>query len=108
MMSPVPRAVLRPLSSILCFLSSVLCFTTGCSPRETAVAAGLRTQTLHVNNLAEPRDFDPQTANAQPDISIIRALMEGLTEVDPRNCQPIPGVAERWETSAIRPSKAGT
>ena len=73
---------------------------TGCGRRETAVEAGLRLQTLHVNMGAEPRDFDPHTTPLPADIMVIRALMEGLADVDPVDCRPIPGVAERWETSA--------
>jgi oligopeptide transport system substrate-binding protein len=72
----------------------------GCSRRETAVAAGLRTGTLHVNGHAEPRDFDPQTTTHSADFNIIRAVMEGLTDLDPRDCRPVPGVAERWEVSS--------
>jgi len=72
----------------------------GCSSRENAVAAGNRTQTLHVNNSAEPRDLDPHTTTIPADINVIRAVMEGLCEVDPITCQPIPGVATTWSVSA--------
>jgi oligopeptide transport system substrate-binding protein len=71
----------------------------GCSSRETAVAAGNRTQTLHLNNSAEPRDLDPHTTTIPADINVIRAVMEGLCEVDPITCQPIPGVASTWSVS---------
>jgi len=74
--------------------------TSGCSSRETAVEAGNRTQTLHVNNSAEPRDLDPHTTTIPADINVIRAVMEGLCEVDPITCQPIPGVATAWTVSA--------
>ena len=75
-------------------------FSSGCSSRETAVAAGNRTQTLHVNNSAEPRDLDPHTTTIPADINVIRAIMEGLCEVDPITCLPIPGVATTWSVSA--------
>lgn len=72
----------------------------GCSSRETAVESGNRTQTLHVNNSAEPRDLDPHTTTIPADINVIRAVMEGLCEVDPITCQPIPGVATTWTVSS--------
>jgi oligopeptide transport system substrate-binding protein len=68
--------------------------------RRLAVAAGNRTQTLHVNNSAEPRDLDPHTTTIPADINVIRAIMEGLCEVDPITCLPIPGVATTWSVSA--------
>ena len=71
-----------------------------CGRPETRVEEGLRTQTLHVNAGAEPRDFDPQTTTLPADHIVIRALMEGLAELDPVDCHPIPGVAERWAVSA--------
>ena len=83
-------------------LSAALLFGvifSGCSSRESAVVAGNRTQTLHVNNSAEPRDLDPHTTTIPADINVIRAIMEGLCEVDPITCQPIPGVAATWSVS---------
>ena len=71
-----------------------------CGRPVTRVDEGLRTQTLHVNAGAEPRDFDPQTTTLPADHMVIRALMEGLAELDPVDCHPIPGVAERWAVSA--------
>lgn len=73
---------------------------TGCARRESAVEAGRRTQTFHVNMGAEPRDFDPHTTTLAADILVLYSLMEGLAGLDPATCAPIPGVAERWETSA--------
>ena len=71
----------------------------GCSRSASRVEAGIRTQTLHANLGAEPRDFDPQTTSLPADLRVIRAVLEGLVETDPVSCQPIPGVAERWEPS---------
>jgi oligopeptide transport system substrate-binding protein len=77
-----------------------LVFTPACGRRETRVEEGLRTRTLHLSAGAEPRDFDPQTTTLPTDGIVIRALMEGLAELDPVDCHPIPGVATRWEASA--------
>lgn len=73
--------------------------TAACGRRETPVESGIRTQTLHVNMGAEPRDFDPHTTSLPADLQVIRAVMEGLVELDPVDCHPVPGVANRWETS---------
>ena len=71
----------------------------GCAKRETLADAGVRTQILHAAIKAEPRDLDPQIATSQEEFTLTKALMEGLTEIDPATSQPIPGVAERWEVS---------
>ncbi|HEX3730861.1 MAG TPA: peptide ABC transporter substrate-binding protein, partial [Opitutaceae bacterium] len=62
--------------------------------------AGRRTQTLLLGNGAEPSDLDPQTNTAYSDLNILTALFEGLTSMDEATSQPVPGVAERWESSA--------
>ena len=46
-----------------------------------------------------PRSFDPAKAAAPPETDIVRALYEGLTEIDPATMKEIPGVAEKWTTS---------
>ncbi len=71
-----------------------------CTPRETAVARGDRDQVLHCGNLGEPTDLDPQIITSQSDFNVALALFEGLTTYDPKDLHPVPGVAERWETSA--------
>lgn len=75
---------------------------TGCSPRETAVQSGNRTGTLHLGNLSEPNDLDPQVADSQETFNIIMSLMEGLAQYDPRTCEPVPAGAKRWDVSPDR------
>ncbi|MBC7366744.1 MAG: peptide ABC transporter substrate-binding protein [Undibacterium sp.] len=87
----------RPFVTVL--VSAVLLGFSACSKRETAVEIGNRTGTLHVNNAAEPRDLDPHTTTIPADINIIRAVMEGLCELDSVDCHPIPGVASQWSVS---------
>ncbi len=70
-----------------------------CKRPESRVAAGDRTQTLHVGNLSEPTDLDPQLITQINDSQIVICLMEGLTAMDPKDAHPVPGVAERWENS---------
>ncbi len=92
-------SVLRLPSPVLCLLSSVLLFTS-CTKRETPAEEGIRTQTLLLGNGAEPKDLDPQVDVAYTDGNILIALFEGLTCIDDKTSQPVPGVAERWETSS--------
>ncbi len=72
---------------------------TGCGSRETAVAEGNRTQTLQFGNLSEPTDLDPQIINSLQDFNIVLALFEGLTQYDPKDSHPIPGVATHWDST---------
>lgn len=73
---------------------------TSCSRRETAVEAGNREQIIHIGNLSEPADLDPQVINSQQDAVIAQALFEGLTQYDPQTSEATPALAERWEVSA--------
>jgi oligopeptide transport system substrate-binding protein len=82
-----------------CVLLTVLAII-GCSRRETAVTTGLRTQTLHIGNSAEPPDLDPHTNNAMSVGFIGEALNEGLVRYANDGVTIKPGVAERWEISA--------
>ncbi len=74
-------------------------FLTGCSPLETRVEQGYREGILWVGNGGEPRNLDPHTVTGLPEFSIIRALFEGLIELDPETLQPIPAAASSWEIS---------
>ena len=47
----------------------------------------------------EPESLDPQIPSGQPEARIAMALFEGLVEYDPKDMQPIPALAERWETT---------
>ena len=46
-----------------------------------------------------PRVFDPARASSPPDTDAVRALFEGLTELEARDLKPVAGVAERWEAT---------
>ncbi len=89
-------SILRLLGIVACGLAAL----TGCGRRETPVATGIRTQTLLVGNAAEPADLDPQLATVLNDQILTLALFEGLTWLDETSTKPVPGAAERWETSA--------
>jgi len=48
---------------------------------------------------SEPESLDPQIPTGQNEARILMALFEGLIEYDPRTCEPIPALAERWEVN---------
>ncbi|HEY0078667.1 MAG TPA: peptide ABC transporter substrate-binding protein [Pyrinomonadaceae bacterium] len=48
----------------------------------------------------EPESLDPQIGTGQPETRLYMALFEGLAEYDPRTMEPIPAIAESWETNA--------
>ncbi|MCY7374915.1 MAG: peptide ABC transporter substrate-binding protein [Pyrinomonadaceae bacterium] len=48
----------------------------------------------------EPESLDPQIGTGQVEQRIYLALFEGLVEYDPQTLEPIPAIAERWETNA--------
>jgi len=78
---------------------SALCLLPACGKRETAVEAGIRTQTLLVGNGGEPGSLDPHVSVMQYERCILMALFEGLTAVDEQTTRPVPAVAERWDVS---------
>ncbi|HEX4637390.1 MAG TPA: peptide ABC transporter substrate-binding protein [Rhizomicrobium sp.] len=54
---------------------------------------------LNRGNGAEPDSLDPAFAGTSMEINILGDMMVGLTTLDAA-AHPIPGIAERWETSA--------
>ena len=74
-------------------------FAASCAKRESPAEEGIRTKTLLLGNGAEPRDLDPDVCNAFTDMNVLGALFEGLTSMDEKTSQAVPGVAERWDIS---------
>jgi len=54
---------------------------------------------LHLGNVSEPSSLDPHKSSGTFEDRIISDSLMGLTQDDPQG-KPIPGMAERWETSA--------
>src|ERR1035441_4292981 len=77
----------------------VVFLAASCAKRESPAEEGIRTKTLLLGNGAEPRDLDPDICNALTDMNILGALFEGLTSMDEKTSQAVPGVAERWDVS---------
>ncbi len=72
---------------------------TGCTPRETNVESGNRTQTLHRGMGPALADLDPHLATGTTDYNVLSSLFEGLVGEDPVDLRPVPGVASHWTTS---------
>ncbi len=99
---PSARRVLRA-GAIVATLAWLAFFSFSCAPRpavETRVERGNRDGIFYVGIGPEPHDLDPHTAIGVPEANILRALGEGLVNLDGRDLRPIPGVAERWDISA--------
>ena len=56
-------------------------------------------QILKRGNGAEPMTLDPHRAVSSPSLNILRDLFEGLVGTS-ADGNPVPGVAERWDTSS--------
>lgn len=58
-----------------------------------------RLQELRWSNGKAPKSLDPAIASAAPETDIVRAIYEGLTEIDPKKLTAMPGVAEKWTST---------
>ncbi|HUF04256.1 MAG TPA: peptide ABC transporter substrate-binding protein [Aridibacter sp.] len=57
-----------------------------------------RSQEFRWSNGRMPESFDPLKAAAPPETDLVRAIFEGLTEIDPKTLEAIPAVALKWES----------
>ncbi len=71
----------------------------GCTRGESNVAEGNRRGVLHLGNGSEPQTIDPHVMSGSPEVTIARALYEGLVTRNPYTLEIEPGVAQRWEIS---------
>lgn len=91
------------------FLFSLLvssAFLTGCSELQRPKVEPFYSETvpppkqeLRWSNGKMPKSLDPARASAAPETDIIRAVYEGLTDLDSKSLIEVPGVAEKWESS---------
>ena len=56
-------------------------------------------QEFRWSNGKSPKSFDPALAAAAPETDIVRALFEGLTDIESRTLKEVPAVAEKWTVS---------
>lgn len=64
-----------------------------------AVTEPPKKQELRWSNGPLPKSLDPARAAAAPEADIVRAIYEGLTELDSRTLAEKPAVAEEWTSS---------
>ncbi len=48
---------------------------------------------------SEPESLDTQVPTGQPEARVLMAMYDGLLEYHPKTMEPIPAIAESWETS---------
>jgi ABC-type oligopeptide transport system substrate-binding subunit len=56
-------------------------------------------QELRIGLGANPESLDPHQARGTPEDQVILNLFEGLTEYNPETAEPMPALAERWESN---------
>lgn len=59
-------------------------------------------QEFRWSNGKSVRSFDPAKASAAPETDAVRAIYEGLTEIDPQTLEPLPAIAESWASDDDR------
>jgi len=67
--------------------------------QETAADRAAREGILLIGNGAEPQSLDPHIISGNPEIHIVRALFEGLVDLDPKTMQPVAAAAQSWTVS---------
>lgn len=87
---------MKPGAVLLAVLPLLLC---SCGPRETRVEHGNRERILHLDNVTELQDLDPQLVTGVPEHKVLCAVLEGLVSEHPVDLHPIPGVASSWDVS---------
>src|SRR5215203_3074603 len=81
-------------------------FITSCSETSTPKSEPLIVETappakqeFRWSNGKMPKSFDPALASAAPETDVVRALFEGLTDIDAKTLREKPAVAEKWSAS---------
>src|SRR4051812_40215747 len=100
-----PSSAARSLRLAFLFaLTAVLlgaCSETGTPKSEPLIVqtAPPAKQEFRWSNGKMPKSFDPALASAAPETDVVRALFEGLTEIDAKTLGEESGVAEKWTAS---------
>ncbi|RYZ07048.1 MAG: peptide ABC transporter substrate-binding protein [Myxococcales bacterium] len=84
----------RTLISALLVLAAALLVVGLTLSRSTRGPAQFR----YVNG-TEPKTLDPTLMTGEPEGRIAQELFEGLTRLDARSLEPVPGTAESWDVS---------
>jgi len=89
---PLQSAVFVQRRSLWTSALLLVLLLTGCFRHEP-------TADLVIVNFNEPESLDPAIIVGISEMRICKALFEGLLRLDPKNAEPTPGLAERWEHS---------
>jgi len=90
------------MKQVRVIILSLLAFTglfSGCKRASTPANDAVKTKTLLLGNGSEPQDLDPHVCTALADYNILISLFEGLTCIDEKTSQAVPGVADTWTSS---------
>lgn len=92
--------------SITVIVGTVVCFLSSCAELKRhepnpylAETQPPARQEFRWSNGGMPKSLDPARASAAPETDVVRAIYEGLTEVDPKTFEAVPAVAEEWSVS---------
>lgn len=92
-------------TGLFVFAASAL-FLTGCTELEKpqtstyyAETAPPAKQEFRWSNGRMPKTFDPAMASAPPETDVVRAIFDGLTELDARTLEATPAIAEKWSAT---------
>lgn len=91
-----PRMTNMSGRRFLCLLCLLWPWLSSCAKREAGAPPA---QVLRIAQRNEPATLDPQLATLPDEYFTARALFEGLTTPNPDGGAPLPGVAERWEST---------
>ncbi|MEP7211528.1 MAG: peptide ABC transporter substrate-binding protein [Acidobacteriota bacterium] len=99
--SPAARSLRLAFLFTLAALLLGACSETGAPKSEPLIVqtAPPAKQEFRWSNGKMPKSFDPAFASAAPETDLVRALFEGLTEINAKTLREEPGVAERWSAS---------
>jgi oligopeptide transport system substrate-binding protein len=98
----------HPIERCLMILSSIsyrqiiflaLFVLSGCTRGRSNVQNGVLNQELYVGIGTEPAALDPHLTTGLTEFSVMVALLEGLTTLDPETMKIKPGVARSWDIS---------
>ncbi len=90
---------IRVVLAIMALSSFLISCTTQANSRFYGKTEAPKDNVLRYISGSEPESLDPQVPNGQPEARILMALYDGLVEYHPKTMEPIPAIAESWETS---------
>lgn len=94
------------LGALLCVCAVFIFSATGCNEIQQtapekyfAATQPPQVQEFRWTNGKKPKTADPSIAKAAPETDVVRAIYEGLTELDAANLSVVPAAAESWKFS---------